>query len=344
MDPEQDDQTEQQQGAEEAVNAESLPFDQLQARMRAGEFDATESDAAGEATQEGEATSSEGQGGEADGEQAAGEGEQQGDGQAAEGGEQQGQAAQSGEQAPEDWKRKYESVAGNNRQLSQQLKQAQLAQQQMLMQFQAAQAAAQIQQQRQIEEQQAIAQIAQNVPPEMQQAALQEWRQRQQAQYQQQDTQQNLEAYRQYLLDVQRQQQDANVQLFRTAVSQDIDGLAEHIATKYEAPSEPLIELTKAPAFKDVWGYVKTQDDLDLVAQVMAAAAETFRAHDGKRKEGNRQKAIVQQTHRVETTTGAAAGNGGKTAAETIATMPDSDFKKFQAALRRQGSMRGLLP
>lgn len=336
-----DEEANQQQGTEDAATAESMPFEDLQARMRAGEFDAAESDDQAPEPQDGEATPPDGQGEGDQGERAAGAGEQGDEGRAAGGGEQQGQAAQSGDQGQpqEDWQRKYNSVAGNNRQLSQQLEQANQA----LRAAQAQMAQFQVQQQRQMAEAQAAQEIARSVPPEMQQQALEEWRQRQNAQYQQQDQQQQLEAYRQYLLSQQAQQQAASVQLFRTAVMQDIDGLAEHVAQKYEAPVEPVVEMTKSPAFKDVWGYVKTQDDLDLVAQVMAAAAETFRALDGRRKEGNRQDAIVQQTHRVESAPGASAGNGGKTPAEAIATMSDAKFREFQANLRRQGTMRGLI-
>lgn len=320
-----------QQGADEAVTAESMPFDDLQARMRAGEFDTAESDEPATPLRDDTATSS------------AGQGEGDRTGETAESSEQggEGQAAEDATQAepPEDWKRKFDSVAGNNRQLSQQLQQANQA----LRQMQAQMSQFQVQQQRQMVEAQAAQEIARAVPPEMQQAALDEWRQRQQAQYQSQDTQQQMEAYRQYLLSQQAQQQQVGVQLFRTAVSQDIGGLAAHIAQKYEAPTEPMLEMVQSPAFKDVWGYINSQADLDLAAQVMAAAAETFKARDGARKETNRQQAIVQQTHRVESAPGAATGNGGKTPAEAIATMSDAKFREFQSNLRRQGTMRGLI-
>lgn len=334
-----DEEANQQQGAE-PVNVAEMPFAELQAQMRAGKFDAAEQVEPDFPDTGDAATPPDGQSEEARDETAAGADAQQGEGRATED-DGQGQAAQSGEQQPqEDWKRKFDSVAGNNKTLSQQLQQANQA----LRAMQAQMAQTQVQQQRQVAEFQAAQQIAQTgLPPEQQQQALQEWRERQQAQYQQQDHQQGLEAYRQYLLQNQAQQQQVGVQLFRMATMQDIDGLAEHIATRYEAPSEPLIEMTKSPAFKDVWGYVNTQEDLDLVAQVMAAAAETFRARDGSRKEANRQQAIVQQTHRIEQGNGGASGSGGKTPAEKIAGMTDAEFRKFQTNLRRQGSMRGLV-
>lgn len=226
----------------------------------------------------------------------------------------------------EDFKRKYESVAGNNRQLQQMLAQERQQREQH------AQALAQLQ--AQMQEQQDLTNIRASVPAELQEQAVAEYRKQRGLQ----QTEQGLEQYRGFLQQQQAQMAQAQLGIFRQALPQEMGSFTDFIAERAQAPAEPLREVLQTEAFQGLYPMVESQRDLDLVAQVLLAVGQVEAKKDLGRKAGNAQRAVQEGTHRDVNT--AASGASGQDVVTRINQMSDAAFKKYAETVRQRGSMR----
>lgn len=240
------------------------------------------------------------------------------------------------QEKPEDWQRKYHSVAGNNAQLQQQLRQQQAQFEQAQREFQQQQ----LQWQRQQELAGEEARIRASVPAELADEAVNEFRQRKEFEFQQAEYRQGAEAYRQYLLAEHNEVEEARVELFRSSVPSVMPDLARHIAQQVQAPEEGLVALAGSEAMGEVYkmvgrpparGTTLAQRDMDLIAAVMAGFGQVEARRDAERKRGNAQAAVAAGTFRGEPD---ATGRGsGLSEVERIKAMDDKDFDALIARL-----------
>lgn len=251
---------------------------------------------------------------------------------------QQAPPAEVTQQAPaEDWQRKYHSVAGNNSQLQQQLRQSQAQFEQERQQFQ--------QQLLQFQRQQALAQeearIRADTPAEYADEAVKEFRANKAKEFEQAEFSQGAEAYRQYLLQQQTQLEETKVEIFRNSLPAVFPDLARYVAQQTSAPDEGLVALAGTEAMNEVYkmvgqaparGVSLAQRDLDLISAVMAGFGQVEAQRDATRKRGNAQVAVAEGAFRTEPD-GSGRGSG-LNEVERIKAMPDKDFDKMIAELR----------
>lgn len=229
----------------------------------------------------------------------------------------------------EDWKRKAESYAGNNRQLQAMV--AETKRQNAAFQQRLAQIEAQAAQERD------LAQIRQSVPAELQDDAIADYHARRQSG----EREQGLEAYRGFLQSQQAQIQQAQVGLFRQSLPHEMPDFLGFVAEQAQAPVEPLLEMAQTDAFRDLYSMLDSQRDLDLVAQVALAFGQVEAKKDKARKETNRTQAVQARTHRDVSAGGGSTGGTGQDVETRMNGMTDAQFIKFAENVRRAGSLRG---
>lgn len=253
-------------------------------------------------------------------------------------------SAAAPEAGPEDFKRKYESVSGNNYQLSQvnQQLQRQLAEHQtQLQQAQVAQDQARAQYERQVRQMSDEWEIRNALPdPALQQQAIAEYRAQQQQQQQAETFNQASNAYVGYLRQQQEGIQQGQLAVFRNSLPQVMPGLARHIAGQLQAPAEPLVEIVSDPAMAKVLqmvgsvpeGVPLARRDLDLVSEVLAAVATVESRRDGVRRQENGRAATATGAFRPDP---GVPGRGGLSEVERIKALPEKDFDTMVERLTR---------
>lgn len=240
------------------------------------------------------------------------------------------QAEPPQQQAPvEDWERKAKSYAGNNQQLQQQNRALLQQQQQLQQQYQAMQ--------QQMEDFQAIQQLRSQVPAEFADQVEADYRQRKGAERQAQQRDQQSEQYRQYLQSEWDQITQARQEIARQTLPQHMPDFANFIAETTEAPVEPLHAVLQTKAFQGVYQYVHSQNDLDLVGQVLAAVGEHLKGADDGRKAANREAASASGRHRAETGTGVA---GGPSLQQKISGLRGAAWDAYAQKVRETGVLQ----
>jgi len=251
---------------------------------------------------------------------------------------------------PEDYKRKFESVSGNNktlaetnRQYQQQLAQHQAQLQATHAQLQQMQAA----HQRELQMREEEFAIRQALPdPHLQEQAIREYRQQQQKAQEQEQFAQVSDEYVGYLRQQQDQINHAQVVLFQQSLPPLLPQLAEHIASSLQAPVETLKAIATTPQMVKALGMVGmlptdrhlAQRDMDMISEVLAAVASVEKGRDSTRRQENGQRAAASGQYAPMPDT---IGRGdGLTPSDRIRNMSDSDFDAHVERLRREAESR----
>jgi hypothetical protein len=233
---------------------------------------------------------------------------------------------QPAQESPEDWQRKYHSVAGNLAQVARERQQlaAQAAEYQRQMQAQQAEF------QRQLQQREHEAQLRGSLPADEADAAIQEYRAAQQRQQQEAEFRQGADAYQQYLAQQHQQIEAAKVELFRQSLPSVMPDFARHMAAQFGAPEGPLLEMVQTEPMQRAIAMVATKRDMDLIAEVLAAKAQVEATKDAARKAENAKQAVASGAFRSEPET---ARGSGLPEIERIKAMDDTQFDKMVADL-----------
>jgi len=241
------------------------------------------------------------------------------------------------QQEPNEWERKYYSVSGNLNTVANQLREQQ--RQFALQQEQWQREREEIQ--RQQAEAQQVAQIRATLPQDEAEQAIQEYQQRTAQQREAQEYQQGAEAYRQFLIAENAKVEEAKLTVFRTALPGVMPDLARYVAQQIGAPEDDLVAMVATEEMQQVYGQVRDQRDLDLIAGALAGAARIHAKNDASRKQANGQQAKAAGVFRTEPEAG--SRSGGISEVERIRAMddkPGGDFDKLLAGLEAAANRR----
>jgi hypothetical protein len=241
-----------------------------------------------------------------------------------------------------DYRRKYESVSGNNYQLSQQVQtlQQQIAEQQAT--FQREQQLARLEWEQAQREQALRYQIPDQSLAE---EAVRESRRQHQEDLGKRNFQETANQYAGYLGNIHQQQQQQWAQLrqsqlglFQQSLAQRGREMAQFVAERTDAPAEVLAAMVESEAFASIFPMIGTmpagvnpaERDMELVMRAMAAAGQAAAKADSQRRATNGQRAAADGTFRSDPEGG--TRTSGLTASQHYAQMPE---KEFNAAVER---------
>lgn len=155
------------------------------------------------------------------------------------------------------------------------------------------------------------------------------------------ERQRQLEGYAGYLG---QQAQQLEAQRFQTTVQQlphAMEDFASFVAEATQAPVEPLRELVRSDAFRNVYTLVQRQQDVPLAMQIageiLGAVAHQEATRETARKEQNRQAAVETGAYRAE---GGGGIGGDRTLTQKIETMSPDDFRAYRERVRKSRSLQ----